>query len=244
MIVTLLIVVFGVFAASVLRGFTGFGFGIAAVPLLSLALPPAKAVPFVVALQAIVGLAGFRRAWRQCDWRAVRGLTPGLFLGIPIGLMVLTAFSPNTVRLAIGLVITVSVLLLWRGAQLPPHPSRLLTWFVGLLSGVISGLASMGGPPIVVFLLALGHTATVVRATSIVYFMISALLSLIGMTWRGLLDREIIIWAAASIPVLLIGTWAGSWGFRHAQPHHHRMTALVVLAILALTLIGRALLPT
>ena len=42
---TLIIAVFGVFAASLLRGFTGFGFGIAAVPLLSLALPPTKAVP-------------------------------------------------------------------------------------------------------------------------------------------------------------------------------------------------------
>ena len=33
-----------------LRGFTGYGFGLAAVPLLSLVLPPAKVVPFVVML--------------------------------------------------------------------------------------------------------------------------------------------------------------------------------------------------
>ena len=71
MIETLSIAVLGVFAASLLRGFTGFGFGIAAVPLLSLALPPAKAVPFVVVLQVVVGVAGLRQAWRQCDWRAV-----------------------------------------------------------------------------------------------------------------------------------------------------------------------------
>ena len=62
MIETLLIAMFGVFAASVLRGFTGFGFGLAAVPLLSLALPPAKVVPFVVVLQVIVGVAGLRQA--------------------------------------------------------------------------------------------------------------------------------------------------------------------------------------
>ena len=42
MAITLLIALLGVFAASVLRGFTGFGFGLAAVPLLSLVLPPAQ----------------------------------------------------------------------------------------------------------------------------------------------------------------------------------------------------------
>ena len=70
MLPALFIAVFGVFAASVLRGFTGFGFGLAAVPLLSLALPPARVVPFVVVLQVIIGLAGVligRRASRKRD---------------------------------------------------------------------------------------------------------------------------------------------------------------------------------
>ena len=67
MVETLLIAVFGVFAAALLRGFTGFGFGLAAVPLLSLALPPAKVVPFVVTLQVIVGVSGLRQASRLCD---------------------------------------------------------------------------------------------------------------------------------------------------------------------------------
>jgi uncharacterized membrane protein YfcA len=244
MVSTLLIAVFGVFAASVLRGFTGFGFGLAAVPLLSLAFPPARAVPFVIVLQAIIGVAGFRGAWRRCDWRAVAGLTPGLVLGIPAGLLVLTVFAPNTVRLAIGCVIALSVLLLWHGARLPPHPSRVLTLLVGVVSGVISGLASMGGPPIVVYLLALGHGASVVRATSIVYFMLSALVSLVVLAARGLLDQQVLIWSVASVPVLLGGSWVGTWAFHRAQPYHHRLTALVVLSILAAMLIGRGLLAT
>src|SRR6185295_47035 len=86
MIETLLIAVFGVFAAALLRGFTGFGFGLAAVPLLSLALPPAQVVPFVVVLQVIVGVGGLRGAARQCDWPAVAMLCPGTVLGIPLGL--------------------------------------------------------------------------------------------------------------------------------------------------------------
>jgi uncharacterized membrane protein YfcA len=102
MIATLLVAVLGVFVASALRGFTGFGFGLAAVPLLSLVLPPAKVVPLVVVLQVIVGAAGLRQAAPLCDWRAVRGLSPGLILGIPIGVAVLTAFRANPVRLLLA----------------------------------------------------------------------------------------------------------------------------------------------
>jgi uncharacterized protein len=241
---TIFIAVFGVLVASLLRGFTGFGFGLAAVPLLSLALPPAKVVPLVVTLQAIVGFGGLRGAWKHCDWRAVRRLVPGLILGVPLGLLILTAFRPNPIRLVIGMVIAISVLVLWRGVRLPPNPSRAVTMGVGLLSGTVSGLSSMGGPPIVVYLLALGHDATVVRATSIVYFLTSALVSLGPMTWRGLIDQDVLIWTAACLPVLFGGSAVGTWAFHRARPHHHRATALIVLSILSVTLIARALLAT
>jgi hypothetical protein len=238
---TLLIAVFGVFAASVLRGFTGFGFGLAAVPLLSLALPPAKVVPFVTVLQVLIGVAGLRAAWRQADWRAVLGLGPGLVLGIPLGLLVLTEFSPNHVRLAIGLLIAASVVVLWRRVRLPPRPAFGLTLGVGVASGVMNGLASMGGPPVVVYLLALAHDAIVVRASSIVYFLFAAAITAIPMALRGLVDREVLVWSVASIPVLLIGSAIGSWAFMHSKPHYHRLIALVVLSVLAMLLIVRAL---
>jgi len=239
--VPLLIAVFGVFAASVLRGFTGFGFGLAAVPLLTLALPPTQVVPFVTVLQVLVGLSGLRSAWRITDWRAVLGLGPGLVLGVPIGLVVLTEVPPNGVRLMIGLLIALSVVVLWRRVRLPPRPSRGVTLGAGLLSGVMNGLASMGGPPVVVYLLALSREASVVRASSIVYFLFAAMVTAIPMAIRGLVDREILLWSVASIPVLLVGSALGSWAFDRAPPQYHRLTAFVVLSVLAAALIGRSL---
>lgn len=239
--VPLLFAVFGVLAASVLRGFTGFGFGLSAVPLLSLALPPTKVVPFVTVLQVLIGVLGLRAAWRITDWRAVLGLAPGLVLGVPLGVLVLTEVPPNGVRLAIGLLIALSVVVLWRRVRLPPRPSRGVTLAAGLVSGVMNGLASMGGPPVVVYLLALSSEAAVVRASSIVYFLFAAVVTAIPMAMRGLVDREVLLWSVASIPVLLVGSALGSWAFDRARPQYHRLTALVVLSVLAAALIGRSL---
>jgi uncharacterized membrane protein YfcA len=239
--VALLIAVLGVLAASVLRGFTGFGFGLAAVPLLTLALPPTKVVPFVTVLQVLIGLSGLRAAWRITDWRAVLGLGPGLVLGIPIGLVVLTEVPANGVRLVIGLLIALAVVALWRRVRLPPRPSCGVTLAAGLVSGVMNGLASMGGPPVVVYLVALAHEAAVVRASSIVYFLFAAVVTAIPMAVRGLMDREVLLWSLASIPVLLVGSALGSWAFDRAPVRYHRLTTLVVLSLLAAALIGRSL---
>src|SRR3954471_22642447 len=107
MIASVALAMAGVFAAAILRGFTGFGFGLAAVPLLSLALPPAQVVPLVVALQVIVGTGGLREAWPDCDWISVRRLIPG----VPLGVTILAVLTPDPVRLLIGGLIAFSVLL-------------------------------------------------------------------------------------------------------------------------------------
>ncbi|HVZ07543.1 sulfite exporter TauE/SafE family protein [Rhodopila sp.] len=231
----------GILAASVLRGFTGFGFGLAAVPLLSLVLPPAEVVPLVVALQIVVGIGGLRDAMHLCDWRSVRQLVPGLIVGVPTGIAILTVLAPNPVRLLIGAMIVVSVVLLHRGARLPPEPSRVLTAAVGLLAGVISGFSSMGGPPIIVYLMARGHNPHRIRATAIVYFMIAGCATGLPMVVRGLITRHTLIWAAACLPVLFLGTWLGTLAFHRAKPRHHRLTALITLTMLATLLIGRTL---
>jgi uncharacterized membrane protein YfcA len=242
MLSSLIITISGVFLAAVLRGFTGFGFGLAAVPLLSLALPPAQVVPLVVTLQVIIGVGGLRAAWPECDWRSVGALFPGLVAGVPIGFLVLTMVPANPVRLIIGAIIAFSVWLIHRGVRLPSSPSRLVGFGVGLTSGIINGLASVGGPPVVVYLMAVGHSAARMRATSIVYFMLAGCVAFAPMAARGLVTRDVLLWAVAALPVLFAGSQLGTWAFFRSKPRHHRLVALVTLSVLAVLLIGRTLL--
>jgi uncharacterized membrane protein YfcA len=240
MLVTLLFVVCSAFAAALLRGLTGFGFAIAAVPLLSLALPPSRVVVLAVVLQVLASLFDLRSAARITDWHSLRWLTPGLIIGTPLGLWLLTRLPANDARLMIGLLILGSVVLLGRGLRLPSKPPHWMTGLVGLASGLMNGLAAMSGPPVMAFLMALPHDAKVVRATGMVFFTFTAVVATIPMAIAGLLDQQIGLFALLAWPALLVGTRLGAWGFHRLTALHHRRLALTTLTVLALMLILRS----
>jgi len=237
-----LLVAIAIFLAAVLRGFTGFGFALAAVPLLSLALPPARVVPIVVILQAIVAFTDLRGSWRDCDWRSTRWIVAGLVAGTPVGIGLLTSLPADRVRLSIGLLIAASVALLGAGLKLPARPARMLALAVGVVSGVVNGLAAIPGPPIVAYFLALPQAGKVARPSIIIVFAATGLAGLATLLLRGLVERDALILSFTALPGMLIGSRLGVTFYRRAHPKLHRPLALAVLAVLAAMLIARALL--
>lgn len=241
MIWTIPLVVVAVFLASVLRGFTGFGFALAAVPMLSLALPPARVVPIVVMLQAIVAFSDLRGSWRECDWGSTRWIIGGLVVGTPLGIALLTSLPPDRVRLTIGLLIGASVALLGAGVRLSVRPPRALALAAGITSGIVNGLAAIAGPPIVAYFLALPHANRVARPSIIIVFAATGVAGVIALLLRGLVQREAVVLSLTALPGLLLGSRLGVIGFRRSDPKLHRPVALVVLSLLASMLIVRAL---
>ena len=240
MFVTILFVVFSAFVAALLRGFTGFGFAIAAVPLLSLVLPPAHVVPLAVVLQVLASVADLRSASRITDWRSLVWLSPGMVVGTPLGLLLLTRLSANQARLTIGVLIIGSVMVLGRGLRLPVRPPTWMIVLVGVISGAMNGVAAMSGPPVVAYLMALPHSAGVVRATSLVFFTLTALVAMVPLAVAGLVDGRTLLLALLAWPVLLVGSRLGAWAFHRAKPQHHRRIAMTILSGLGVMLIARA----
>jgi hypothetical protein len=241
MVVSTLTVVLGAFLAALLRGFTGFGFAIAAVPVLSLVLPPTRVVPLTVVLQLLASMVDFRAASRITDWRSLMWLSPGMMVGTPLGLWLLTRLSANEARFTIGLLLIGSVAVLGRDLRLPERPAKWVPGLVGVISGAMNGAAGMSGPPVVAYLMALPHSTTVVRATSLVFFTFTAIVAIVPFTLAGLIDRYTLLLAVLTYPVLFVGTHLGALAFRRTKPHHHRRIALTVLSGLAMVLIVRAL---
>jgi len=230
-----------VFLAGVLRGFTGFGFGLSAVPALTLFLEPHDIVPAVVIIAGVVGLQLLRRVWGQADWRSVRPLTIGAIVGTPFGAWVLATLSPDLMRALIGTICIVAVLLLWRGFRLSTVPGPGARVGIGLVSGLINGATAMGGPPVIIFFLALPSGVAVGRASLLVFFFFTSIISIFVQAGAGLLSLRVLELSLLMLPVMALGNSLGDRWFGKASDKHYRQVALAFLLLIALAAVGRAL---
>ncbi|MGJ5181473.1 sulfite exporter TauE/SafE family protein [Bradyrhizobium oligotrophicum] len=227
-----------IFAAALVRGFTGFGFALTAVPLLGLFMPPTQSVPVAVCLQLLIGLSDLPRASRVCDWSSLRWLILGGLIGSPIGALVLSLVSASAARILIALITVGAVVLLNAGFRLAAAPAGWITALVGLVAGLFNGLAGMPGPPVIVYYNAGPFGRVAARASMMVFFLVSSIVATASLAWFGLLDLHIAVLTGLGIPVMLAGAWLGDLGFHRGSDTLHRRVSIASLAVVA---VGSAL---
>jgi len=229
-----------VFLGGLLRGYTGFGFALAVVPTLSLILPPVEIVPAVAAIGIPAGLLLIGKIGRTADWRATGHLTVGAIPGLPLGVWALASLDADVMRAIIGSIVLVTVLLLWRGFRFRHTPPRSARIGMGFLSGAINGATTMGGPPVIVYFLALpGHVA-IGRASILVYFFFLSIATTASNGFAGLVTAKVMVWTVLMLPCFFAGSILGDRGFDKSGADTYRRIAMAALALVAVVAIARA----
>src|SRR4030095_17215541 len=125
-----------VFVAYLVRGVAGFGSGLIAVPLLSLAAPVPAVVPLVVALDYIGSVSQGVRNLDAVVWREQLLLIPFMAVGIVLGIVALSSTTPALLaRILGGFVIVYAIY--QRGPRSVHQGSRVLGAPFGLLGGLV-----------------------------------------------------------------------------------------------------------
>jgi len=227
--------------ASVLRGFTGFGFALAAVPLASLFMPPSRIVAAILVMQLGIGLRDCFMEWRQSDRPALARLTIGALAGMPLGVLALALLSASQVRAILGVAVLGAAALTWKPHAARRPPPQALTLATGFTSGVFHGLAAMAGPPAVAYFLAFQPKVAVMRSSLMVFFPVVSLLSLPMVYAAGLLDTASATLGLLGMPIMIGGGWLGTWAFKRYGARSYRPLALAALIVTAAASIIRAL---
>ncbi|MGA7984522.1 MAG: sulfite exporter TauE/SafE family protein, partial [Burkholderiales bacterium] len=94
-----------VVVAYTLRGATGFGAGVAAIPLLVFVLPLRTVIPVITTLGIVASFGQTVREFRHVEWRGVRGLLLPTVAGAAAGLWLFKALHPELLRQALALFI-------------------------------------------------------------------------------------------------------------------------------------------
>lgn len=219
------------FMAGLARGFSGFGAAMIYVPIAAASLGPVVAMPVLLIADLAVASPMIAHAFKSCSWSDVRRVAVGGLIGLPIGNQVLTALDPVTIRWAVTGLIFISLWLMSSSWRLPARPTAVAAAGVGLVSGLMSGLAQIGGPPVVMYWLSAGIETVRMRANLIVYFAILMWSSLALFAVRGLLPVKVLWLAAAAAPGYALGIYLGAASFGLASPTTFRRIAIGLVAL-------------
>lgn len=237
-----------VFAAGVVRGFAGFGFSAVTVAGLSLVVSPALVVPAIFMLEVLASLSQLRGAARDVDLPWLGWLMLGNLLFIPLGVALLAWLPETPLRLLIGALLMAAALLLRAGARATLVPTRAVRFGAGLVSGLINGVAAIGGIALAVLLSSTTMAPAALRATMIALLLFSDVVSLASAALMpagahasgSLLGPDTLKWALWLAPAMLAGIWWGQRSFKGVSPAQFRRHVLNLLVVLAAVSVVRS----
>ncbi len=190
------------------RGMAGFGSGLIAVPLLTLAWPVTVVVPLVVALDYVGSLSQGIRNVDEVSWREQLVLIPFMVVGVGLGLWVLRAVSTTLLAKVLG-----GFVIVYAIYQMLPLPelraSRVAATYCGFLGGLVGTLFGTGGPFYVIYLNLRGLERTRFRATFAMNFLIDGGVRLAAFAAAGLYARQTLGFLLASLPIAGAGLYVG-----------------------------------
>lgn len=231
---TLLMLALAALIAGTSRGFSGFGAALIFIPLASAAVGPKVAAPLLLVVDSILSLSMVPGAWPRAAKRDVAVMTTGTLIGVPTGAWILSRADPVVVRWVIAAMIFALLALLISGWRYRAQPKAPLTIGVGAVAGLFSGLAQVGGPPVVAYWLGGANDAARVRANIVLYFAVSSLFVFVSYTANGLLNSGIIGLALVTGPAYGLGIWFGSRLFGRASEVLFRRTAYALIGLAGL----------
>lgn len=232
-------VAFVVALAATVQLAAGFGFGLAAVPLLAVAIDPHDAV--VVALTLATFTNGYQAftGRRDADRPVVGRLLAGAVVGLPVGLLVFLHTDGQVLGVVIGLAVLVAVVVIGLGLDLR-HAGPGLDVAGGVLSGALTMSAGVNGPPLVFVLQARHFDATRFRATITSVFFVLDVVSVAVFAATGDLDADVVQAVAAALPGLAVGAVAGVTLRRYLDARRFRTLVLGLLTVAGVSAIASA----
>lgn len=196
--------------AGLARGFSGFGGALIFMPLASSVISPQLASATLLLADGLAALSLIPNAVATAPKRNPLLLAAGALIGAPLGTLALVHLPVFWLRWGISVMVLAMLALLASGLRYRGRPTSPLSVGVGLVSGFFSGAAQLGGPPVVAYLIGQDMPGRTVRASLILFFAMSSLISAASYGLNGLLTLPALVLAGLVAPVFALGLFLGS----------------------------------
>jgi uncharacterized membrane protein YfcA len=151
---------------------TGIGFALVCAPFLVLALGGDDGVRlsnlFGIAVNVLMLGAG---DWKSINWRVLPALAVPGILAVPLAAWLISGDSPQTLSLITAILVLAAVVALIFGLRIDRLRGAAGAAMASVLSGSMTAISGVAGPPIAVYAANLDWTPNVQRGTLAAYFL-------------------------------------------------------------------------
>jgi uncharacterized protein len=203
------------FASTVIRSAVGFGDGLVAMPLLTMAVGIRTASPVVAFAASTIAITILLGNWRKVDLRSAWRLILASLVGIPLGIGLLRVAPESLVKSVLGVVLILYGLYRLIRPVLPAVKNENLAYIFGFAAGVLGGAYNTNGPPVVIYGALRRWPPEHFRATLQYYFLPTGLMIVAGHGLAGLWTPLVLRLFLYSLPFILLATYLGGIMHKH-----------------------------
>lgn len=231
--------------AGVVKGITGIGIPMVSIALLSLAISVPQAVSLLpVPILVANTWQAFRGGRFKSSLQRFRPLIIALAFGMVIGALLLKHVDDRVLQAIIGIaVILFSITSLSTPElQVPAKVERPLGTLAGGLGGVLGGMSSLFGPPILMFLVSLRLPKDEFVAVIGTVYLLGGVFLLAALAGVRVMGPQEVALSALATPPLLAGMALGQWLRNKISQEAFRAGLLVTVMLIGASLLIRAVL--
>lgn len=216
------------------RGFSGFGGALIAVPIGSAILGPQVTVAVLALADFVLTLPMLPPAFRRADWKTVLPAALAAIVTVPAGAYILAHADPTSLRWALSIIVALMLMLLMSGWRYRGTPRAAISAVIGAIAGVFGGAAGIAGPPVITYWMSGPADKSVLRANLIAFFTFTAVAGLASYLTAGLFTSNVMVLAVLSAPVYGVAVWLGVRMQHIASEKQFRAVAYTLIALAAL----------
>ncbi len=221
-------------ATAAIQGAAGYGLNVIAAPLLMMVDPGLVPGPMMVAAFVLTALM----TWRNRDGlelRSVRWMLLGAIPGTALASLLLPYIPVRELSFILAGLVLAGVVLSLTGLKF--QPLRSILFGAGFLSGLAGTLASIGGPPVALVNQELKGTH--LRATLASYFLVLAVISILGMVPAGKFGGTEVVKGLLMLPGVVLGFLLSKPFAAYLDRGYTRYAILGVSGLAGILLIGQ-----
>lgn len=225
--------------ASILQGFSGFGYGLVLMTVLPFFLPVKSATVITSVSVIFICLYMVWQNRNHLNPRLIIFPMIGSFLFIPFGVFLLNFLNEEILKIVLGvLLILVSLFYLVReNRDLKIRVTKRNGALSGMVSGTLGGMLGIGGPPLVIYFIQAAGDKYEYKASLDSIFLLASIYRSFWLLFFGNITKSMIPLLSGAIVAGLIGTMIGFTLMMKTEKASITRAVYIIMIIAGLSLI-------